>query len=235
MADKFLIPGTLPDPFEPPTWERVWAELANCKIVLSGETKYIVSASEPAASDRGNLWVKTDATGGVVRVYLYANGKWLARHPYDAAPLGRVLLMWTGDPTSLETYDGGSSGTVTATTGPMWEVASEFVAKSPIGVDAADTLGKSLTTVGDEAGSHEHVLTTPELPSHQHALPLVRRFDAEADLYGPRTPQDEASIGGADTDSMSVDATGDGLAHNNLGPVRAVYFIKRTGRIYYVG
>jgi len=50
-----------------------------------------------------------------------------------------VRWWYVGDLANVDTLDGGESGTVSATTGPFWELDTDFAGKSIIGVDGTYT------------------------------------------------------------------------------------------------
>jgi len=193
-----------------------------------GNTYFNTGSSAPSADNRDYPWL--DCNG---HWWVYNGGYWVRKHPYQAADA--VRLVWVGDTSSLETFDGGSAGAVTDFTGPMWEVDSNFAAKFPVGAGTFATsgtisVGQSTTNTG-VTGEDQHSLTANENPPHTHDLVLdkvsvpdtggIDRFP-NGDSQEQVTPQ-----------TFTSEESGDGAAHNNLPPFYGVYFIKRTARVYY--
>jgi microcystin-dependent protein len=91
--------------------------------------------------------------------------------------------------------------------------------------------GPGLTdrTSGEVGGSATVTLTTPEMPSHSHAVTVsdlpADRSNATGNVLG--VPSDPVYAGGPPTRSTSpvtAQPTGVGLPHNNLSPYLAVNF-----------
>lgn len=78
-------------------------------------------------------------------------------------------------------------------------------------------------TAGSTGGAATHTLTTAEIPSHSHNIPIYYG----ATTIGPNMDGIEGSTL-AYTDGSDTSVTGDGGAHNNLPPYLSVYMWKRT-------
>ena len=97
-----------------------------------------------------------------------------------------------------------------------------------VGVDSND---EELNTSNITGGEKSHILTTNELPSHKHTLHEIRS-DNEASGYG-LTPPGQASgfsnrvIVDQNSTRRSTNASGGGIAHNNMPPYITVYMWKR--------
>ena len=79
----------------------------------------------------------------------------------------------------------------------------------------------STYTAGDTGGEATHTLTVNEMPSHSHTI----------NYGGPATGTQGATPGGSSNlgpNSSFIQATGGGLAHNNMPPYLVVYMWKRT-------
>ncbi len=201
---------------------------------LPGSYKaYVVQSTTPEPEDRDKAWLKLDGDGFPVGWYYYADGQWVWPNPVPAS--GYERRIWVGNATTdLETYDGGSAGAVSATTGPMWEVDTVFAAKFPVGVGtfaAAGTIsvGGSTTNTGT-TGEDKHDLTLNEIPPHTHnvVIPLDTLNNT-----GQSGFTNEFSSDGSSSSTVISNSAGGGAPHNNLPPMLGVYFIKRTARSFY--
>jgi len=193
-----------------------------------GNSFFNFGPTYPAINNRIYPWL--DENG---QWWIYDQGFWLRKNPVTAAYERRIYV---GTTTDLLSYDGGDgTATATSTTGPMWEVDTEFEARFPVGVGAfvasgaVAVLGKTTST--SIAGEDKHTLTVPEMPKHTHSMTWDSNDTSGGDqlntlYYGP-----EANI----PNNMIKDtgSTGGDVAHNNLPPFYGVYFIKRTSRVYY--
>jgi len=227
---KPLIPPSLPANFCPQTLQQLFDQWTTAGIYLDGETKYVISENEPAGDDRDKLWVKKDASGGLVGVYLYGGGQWIREHPVPAG--GSERRLWVGNLTTLQSYDGGNSQAVGAASGPIWEEDPVFAGLFPVGVGTFDNRGN--VGVLGTGGVDEHALSVAELPSHSHGIDMWQRTDAERNLYGMKDP-DAVTPSGVPDKTVQTQTTGGGDAHTNLPPYIGAYFIRRTARIYLVG
>lgn len=102
-----------------------------------------VYVSDTPPADNSYVWFQIDPTtkGQVYPTpFLYSThyGQWIALYPVPA--LDNERRLWVGTPVELETYDGGAAGAVTDTTGPFWEIDTDFEDRIPGGVKAAGTI-----------------------------------------------------------------------------------------------
>jgi hypothetical protein len=193
-----------------------------------GNSFFNFGPTYPAINNRIYPWL--DENG---QWWIYDQGFWLRKNPVTAANERRIFV---GTTTDLLSYDGGDgTATATNTTGPMWEVDTEFEARFPVGVGAfvasgaVAVLGKTTST--SIAGEDQHTLTVPEMPKHTHSMTWDSNDTSGGDqlntlYYGP-----EANI--PNNMIKNTGETGGDVAHNNLPPFYGVYFIKRTIRVYY--
>jgi hypothetical protein len=145
------------------SYNQFGADIArNLLVVLPGTiTPWNIGPNQPVASLRDRPWLVTDAeTGAPVQgmggaAWAPAYGKWVVEYPVPASGFERRL--WIGTLNDLETYDGGSVGTVSDTTGPFWEQDTNFDDKGIIGVGGTRTPVNTDFNVFDDA--------TPGLPA----------------------------------------------------------------------
>lgn len=234
-----LVPGTLATDCYPSSPQIIYNEMFQKGVALSDDTNsIIVSDTQPDPNDRDKPWLKLQAPGGAPVIslpFIWYNGAWVARHPYP--PEGDVRILWVGTTVDLETFDGGTAGTVGLRSGPMWEVDTDFAGRVPIGVGTIPgrTLTPTSLTVGQEAGEAEHTQTIAEMPSHNHGPPSTQpatQIDRDAGNLGIGLDSTNTL---PNADQTWTATTGGGSPFNVLPPVRAIYLIKRTARIYYVG
>lgn len=231
MSNYPLIPGTLSSNCWPSSPQTLYNEMfSKGRAQVPGLEGVIVSDTTPAVADRDKVWFKLDGSGVLTRPYYYASGEWLAAHPDEPSSGKRILFV--GDSSSVETLDGGESATVSDTTGPFWEIDTEFAARFPIGVGT--TTNGTGVSVTDKGGADEVTLTTAQMPAHTHG-PDTTTMSAFAGVSTTTGAQDGATVANGLTSSTITGETGGDEAHNNLPPYYGVYFIKRTIRKYWVG
>ena len=170
----------------------------------------------PWLDENGNWWV-------------FNGGYWARQNPVAAGSSERRIFVGTS--TDVLSYDGGD-GTVYSGNpyaGSMWQLDNAFDARFPVGAGAFAASGavsvQGTTTTTSVVGEDKHTLTVPEMPAHAHNFfPLVT---ADANNGGANGVQYGT------TANVAPSSTGGDAAHNNLPPFYGVYFIKRTGRVYY--
>ena len=204
-------------------------------------TGIIVQAAEPDATDRDKLWIKLNGSSYPSGRFLYANGKWVWPHPVP--PSDKSVIMFTGSSGEVDTKDGGTAGTATITTGPFWEIKSEFAQRMPIGVGTLPDTSTAIN-VGDDGGAETHTLTNAQLPevnvlwhgaNANENLGNDAYSSANGDDYSLMT-QGAGIPRIAVQDGKVVSLVGaNDEAHNNMPPYHTVYFIGRTIRQFYTG
>lgn len=201
--------------------------------LMSGQADVSVNVhiGEAAPADLTKLWAKT-INGVPDRVYGFASGVWLAKHPI---PTGFTMLAPAGhNLTSIETLDGGEAGPVTAFTGPMWQEDADFSALFPIGPGTLQS--GAVINEGDAGGEEKHALTVPEIPPHFHAMLVTQTETGGGNDVNRLRPNPTVADSAGNTGSTGGDPTTNLVVpHNNLPPWRARYFIKRTARGWYRG
>ena len=233
------MPDTTPVTLIPPTLVegycfRGWQFLANdlfggATAFLPGEFRAVnFSTSEPVAEERDRPWYRLNPDGSPDRWYTYFNGQWVS--PYEVPAGSDERRIWVGAVIDLETYDGGSAGAVTATTGPFWEVDTDFAQRIPLGVGTLPLSG-TVVNVGDTGGLDQVTLTTAQTPAHLHTI--SNAFAAQIGFGGGAIVGFFGTgVGVVATGDVNTNSTGGGQAHTNMPPYIGVYIIKRTLRIY---
>lgn len=195
----------------------------------------IISETTPGVDDQDKPWLKLNADGTPDRIYRYANGYWLSKHPAFAGQ----LVIWEGAVADIPTLDGGEAGTVTAISGPMWERVTELDGKFPLGVG---TLAVSGTVVAEGASGgvdrQDVIVTVAQLPPHQHDLAVEQKgntVDTEAgflrvggSLEVEWSPNNSSRAGWTRSEG-----DGDPIVLDQMPPYYAVYFLRKTARQYY--
>jgi len=90
----------------------------------SNYSLFITGPNEPTVEQRDYSWLKTNSTTGVlIGVFQWSAlfGKWLKYHFPNGNVPSNERLLYVSTEASLESFDGGEPGSVTATTGPFWE------------------------------------------------------------------------------------------------------------------
>jgi len=218
--------------------------LALARAVFPGTTAG-VSIGDSAPSDHDMVWARTDASGNLIRFYTWGGyGVWGSPHP--APPSTSLRYLWVGTEGDLATFDEGTGGDPTPTTGPFWVVDHNFDARFPI---APGTLpSTTLIAVTGTGGEEKHELTEAEMPPHNHEVtlvtPITSKWAGNDSGAGKIVTGDSDIVEGTDEIEandpffQTEDAGGSGdpaetQAHNNIPPYYGVFFIKRTARIYY--
>ena len=231
--------GTLPEGFCFTTWQQTFNTFTSLlNGYLPGQyTVWNYGNTEPAASERGNPWLRLNSDGSPDKIYVFWSGEWVSPHPvpYESPE----IRIWSGLIADLVDYDGGAAGTVTDTTGPMWEEVVAMRALFPLG---AGTLASgTVVGVGDTGGEEKHSLIETEMPPHSHTTRAIQ-IDPENDNrgYGVIGQNESNYTDGSEFSSTiaikSAGGTGDPavvVAHNTIPPYIGVAFIQRTARKFY--
>lgn len=198
----------------------------------------------PAPEHRDKPWHRLHPDGRPDRVYNYSpDGLWLSRFFVD--PPFTFWYTGAGLDADIGALHGGEVGTVGDFIGPFWKKVAGFEGRSPM---VPGTLGSGASiTVGADYGAEEFSLTALNLPTHFH------------DIIGDNTGATGAGDGGwligtgaigpardLDTNVPSQNArreTGrtEGAGElaadidpiSNVHPVRGVWFLERTARLYH--
>lgn len=201
--------------------------------------KIINSDTEPGVDERiDSLWYKTSEG----RLYRY-DGGWISPHP--STPSGDERRMFLGTEANVWAYDGGdgtnpSVSAPTANTGAMWEVDHDFDFRMPLGPGTSPAPTSTTVAVGATGGVENVTLTKDQLPNY--ALPTKSIGpDLLTTMWGSPTAGSVfadanvlAGAGGNHPHQAQAWLDGGGLAHSNMSPYKAIFFIKRTARQNYV-
>jgi microcystin-dependent protein len=214
-------------------------------VVLAQGTSVVVVASATQPADTTTMWLQLDSLGRPVRIYYFAQGAWLSKHPLEPG----MTMIWTTTLPTFTTFDGGDADPLSNISGPMWELVTAFATRVPIGVGTLPS--GQVIAVGATGGSEEITLDSTNMPQHQHYA--FRGADAggaavnvNATTYAARTFDDgndnveRYRIKGLATESdtgltsfIGGDGAGDAVAHNNMPPWLGVFLIRRTARTHY--
>lgn len=193
----------------------------------------IISESEPAVADRGKVWFKLEAGGAPTGIaFFYYNGNWVSPNREAAGSLARRIFR--GTPAQVWAYDGGdgtdpSSNPPSEAGGAMWEVDTDFAARTILGVGTLPLSG-TVVALGDTGGLDEVTLTTAQLPAHTHPP----KSPSTSFITGGGTLVVGAGSTVAESFETTTGETGGDDPHQNMPPYVAIYIIKRTARTMYL-
>lgn len=222
-----LQSGSLPEGFCHTDWQSTFATFASLMRgeLAGGGTNVLVSDTEPAAEFRTSLWFRLNGDGSPDRLYFYFSGKWCS--PYRVPSISSELILWTGAAADVDTYDGGTVGVVTDTTGPFWQIEAAMAGRSPMG---PGTLASGqVIAVGTDFGEERHDLILAELVPHTHVVTIPISAGGAGAVH---------QVGTGDTSAnaqyTSANSTGAGDPFNVVHPIHGTYFLKRTLRKFWV-
>lgn len=255
--------GNLPTDYCFSTLEAYKNDIFNLLEGTVDVTGIVIGPNTPDVSDQDKIWIKTDAAGRPVGIFLFL-GSWIWPNP--RAPSSQERMIWAGAEADLWAYDGGDgtdpgSSPPTLTTGAMWQVDTAFDFRIPMGAGTSpNTYDGNPATVlnqGDTTGNERVILSDDEI-AHRH---VTGRFQSDATSYtfflvdntlsdiglADRNPgADGTSTPGAKVNADISAQSGDYCvtgevkestitrkAHQNLPPVIGVFFGKRTSRKFY--
>lgn len=200
-------------------------------------------ASRPTAASakRGTLFLPTDLPGFL---YMSDGTNWVEVAPgMGSAPVGASMEWWSADDpadTRWVKMDGRALSTTTyaelyARFGSAYDTmhgatapgVGLFRIPNPaghaiIGAGTSPKAGISARTLGATLGEESHILTVPEIPSHNHSVSAATTANgfSSMNFLGQVTP------GGTSTFS-GTGSTGGGGSHNNMQPSIAAHRILR--------
>jgi hypothetical protein len=200
------------------------------KLTLSMSGDFtLLSQGETTPADTAYLWYNyTDQ-----RIYRFYGNTWIARHPIP--PNSPMRNIWVGTEAQLSTYDDGNSSEITDSTGPFWEVDTILSGKFIVGVGTLMPSEKDIA-LGDTGGADEVILDIEQMPLHSHRSSNGQNFVTDTgQLSDVNLGSTNAftTTSGPNTAGTGGDIDGETVAHPNLPPYYAAYYVKRTSRVYY--
>jgi len=243
-----LLPGTLPTGYCFTDWQQTLNDFANNMqaVLANGRSYYNIGDTKPAPEFQAFPWLRT--TDG--RWYVFS-GVWRSPNNYD----GNERRLWVGDLTQLVTYDGGSAGTVSPTTGPMWVTDDQYIGRVPMGPgNIPGTTGPKTLAVGEQYGQGEYTLTEQNggVGSHRHTFGLTNSGGDDAYFSHLGAPNTVPSYQGfyitgsngnilsnlttADLQTLPSGTDGQGntpTPFSIVPPVVGTYIIKPSGRTFF--
>lgn len=239
MPNLPLIPGVLANPLcWPVSPQDFLNEIMAISVAVGPTTLGVVGPqdAEPDVEDRGKVWIRTVGNAPANPLaWIFFNGAWVAKHPMPAG--SPFILIYEGTVGSIDTLDGGMAGPVSTTSGPFWEEVVTMQGRMPVGVGVLQPSTDPLV-LGQTGGVDEHALTIAEMPAHVHRITAHGTNDPSNgngvigggnDAIGPFT-YDETAI--STSNHLSIEKLGGDAAHPNMPPFRAVYFLRRTARVF---
>jgi hypothetical protein len=234
--------GTLPSGFCPADYQTILNTFsANQTVILPASASSLqVSATKP--SDTTKPWLQLDSLGRPVRIYVFAQGAWIAQHPLVSG----FIMIWTGALPDFTVFDGGDGNAIGPYSGPMWQQANTalngsgtaiLAAQVPLGVGTLPS--GAAVAVGATGGEETHKLTVQELFPHTHGVHVLRVQHGSVDT---NVFTNDTADSAQQPDSTTLTTGGDpatgnpptaALGHNTLPPYYGVYFLQRTSRLFY--
>jgi hypothetical protein len=239
-----LVPPSLPIGFCPVTEQEratLYFQLAQAQLLVNNVSSfYNYGSTVPDINNRNFPWIR-NAGDAFDDVYNFLMGYWLA--VYKSAPAGPNGIRWgyEGTEASLLTFDGGENAPTTLTTGPFWEIDANYNGRSPMGPGDIPGASPSYSLgVGVVYGAGSQQLTSQQVPPHTHPLATdsaIMNPDGTVKVVRTGVGGEGLFIGGSGpaTAPLSVEENEFTTTQENapiIHPVRGLYQIKRTGRLF---
>lgn len=156
------------------------------------------SLFSPVAPDPSFLgyWFNTND----YRWYTWNGIGWISQHPDTAS--GPKRILYVGNGSAITTYDGGSSGTVTLSSGPMWEVDTDYTSK----VLRGNASGAAAVVPFPGGGADTVTLTSAMLAAHTHSVTILIPGHGGGD--GSRDAADGGTYSAPNASNPNFDWTG---------------------------
>lgn len=232
MIEIPITSATVPSPLDCVVSNANWQSLVSLLQATFPEDASIFNTgnTEPAPSRRVYPWYRSNADGTPDRWYKYSMGAWISLHEM---PPGSVI-MYEGTEVSIDTFDGGSAGAITSISGPMWEKVTSMNARFPIGPGTLPST--TVIGIGDTGGNEEVSLTVAQMPPHTHAIRLNANDDGGSGSGGDEPDDSDPTLAGnlfGETEEEGGSGSPAAVeAHDNMPPWKAIWFIRRTARLY---
>lgn len=209
---------------------RLNAYTAAIAASYGGSAGFNVGNSTPSVDSQGLPWARTNVDGSLDRIYTFFGGQWRAPH---YTPPGSIML-YMGTLADLDTFDGGSAGTVTLYAGPFWAEVTEARFRAPMGPGTSPD--GTVLAVGGTTGTEKVTLVKDNIPAHQHDFPdsitgLFRGWNAGSSNHGNSWKSPDYI--GTETNTVKENVTTT-AKFSVLSPVIGTYLIRRTARQFYV-
>lgn len=229
-----ITPGTLAPNCYPADPQTLINEAMEKSFVTIDLTGIVRQQATPAATDRDKLWIKVDASDKPVGQFVFAAGAWIWEHPVP--PNSDFRWLWVGSEVALQTIDGGAAVAVSDTTGPFWEVDHDFDGRSPMGPGTipGKTIAPLSIAVGGELGEAEHTQVEAEVGEHTHESQFdLQNADSGSGVNALNTADPTSNEFQVETQVNQAQANVTPM--NVIHPVRGIFLVKRTTRIYRTG
>lgn len=238
--------GTLPQGFCPTTPQEMLDGFVEVLTVTLPAANSTVKISTTVTNDDiGKLWVKIDADGNPLGMFIYDAdvGDWVRATPYtNTVPEGTIWPFYYADSeanakTAIALLGQENEPNPNAAN-PYWRLCDgtdgtpDLRGRTIVG---AGTGGGGLTPRANAAtfGAEEIVLTTPQLPEHQHVVGTDEGSTHSADnRIGVNGGASTGNDGNIATHGTLTEIAGEGEGHENWQPSYAVWYMIKTSRKY---
>lgn len=228
--DITLTPGDLGEGYALTTLQEFYERIIALTTATADATStFVISQTAPAPEDQDKVLVLVDSANAIKRIYTYSGGTWVSPNP--EAPGAPVRRIFRGSLDDLKLYDGGDTSAPGLASGPMWEEDTDFIYRFPLHAGPTQVNPATIVAPDDTGGEEVHTLTGAESGTAVHTHPLIVPVKAGTDMTAGAAAGIDLDTAGSTGPSAEVPAS---AAHNNMPPYLAVYFIRRTSRVFYL-